>query len=77
MLQTEMEIITVEALMVCPLSQYIHFSANECGYKGTCFELIANWVHPLFLKADKRHDNSRKVRKVLVTAKWTRGSVTK
>ena len=37
--------------MDCPLSQYIHFAANECGYAGTRFELIANWIHPLFLKA--------------------------
>jgi hypothetical protein len=51
MLQSEMEIPTVEALMACPLSKYIHFAANDCGYKGTRYELIANWVHPLFLKA--------------------------
>jgi hypothetical protein len=41
----------VEALMSCPLSKFIHFAANDCGYNGTRFELIANWVHPLFLKA--------------------------
>jgi hypothetical protein len=51
MLQSEMEIPTVEALMACPLSRFIHFAANECGYRGTRYELIANWVHPLFLKA--------------------------
>jgi len=51
MLQSEMEIPLVEALMACPLSKFIHFAANDCGYRGTCFELIANWVHPLFLKA--------------------------
>ncbi len=27
------------------------FSANDCGYIGTRYELIANWVHPLILKA--------------------------
>jgi hypothetical protein len=51
MLQSEMEIPTVEALMVCPLSRFIHFAANECGYKGTRYKLVADWVHPLFLKA--------------------------
>jgi hypothetical protein len=51
MQQSEMDIPAVEALMTCPLSKYIHFAANDCGYKGTRYELIANWVHPLFLKA--------------------------
>jgi hypothetical protein len=51
MLQSEMGVPTVEALMACPLSRFIHFAANDCGYKGTRYELIANWVHPLFLKA--------------------------
>jgi hypothetical protein len=51
MLQSEMEIPTVEGLMACPLSKFIHFAANDCGYKGTRCELNANWVHPLFLKA--------------------------
>jgi hypothetical protein len=37
--------------MACPLSKYIHFAANDCGYTGSRYELIANWVHPLFLKA--------------------------
>lgn len=51
MLQCELEVPTVEALMACPISRFIHFTANECGYRGTRYELIANWVHPLFLKA--------------------------
>jgi hypothetical protein len=51
MLQSEIEVPTVEALMACPLSRYIHFAANDCGYRGTRYELIANWVHLLFLKA--------------------------
>jgi hypothetical protein len=42
-----MEIPTVEALMACPLSRFIHFSANKCGYKGTRYKLVANWMHPL------------------------------
>jgi hypothetical protein len=51
MLQAEMEVPTVEALMACPLSRFIHFAANDCGYSGSRYDLIANWVHPLFLKA--------------------------
>eukprot|EP00956_Cyclotella_meneghiniana_P015029 scaffold22790_cov42-Cyclotella_meneghiniana.AAC.1 len=51
MLQSEIEVPTVEALMACPLSKFIHFAANDCGYTGSCYDLIANWVHPLFLKA--------------------------
>ena len=50
----------MEALMACPLSKYIHFAANDCGYKGSRYELIANWVHPLFLKAKseaRKEDN--------------------
>ena len=42
---------TVETLMASPLSKFIHFAANDFGYSGTRFELVANWVHPLFLKA--------------------------
>ncbi len=37
--------------MACSFSKFIHFAANDCGYKGTRYGLIANWVHPLFLKA--------------------------
>ena len=51
MLQAEIEVPSIEALMACPLSKFIHFAANDCGYTGTRYELIANWVHPLFLKA--------------------------
>ena len=51
MLQAEIEVPTVESLMACPLSKFIHFAANDCGYTGSRYELIANWVHPLFLKA--------------------------
>ncbi len=51
MLLAEVEVPTIEALMACPISKFIHFAANDCGYTGTCYELIANWVHPLFLKA--------------------------
>lgn len=51
MMRSEFEVPTVEALMAYPISRFIQFAANECGYKGTRYELIANWVHPLFLKA--------------------------
>jgi hypothetical protein len=51
MLQSEIEVPTVEALVACPLSKFIHFAANDCGYTGSHYDLIANWVHPLFLKA--------------------------
>ena len=42
---------TVQELLDSPLSRFISFAANSCGYKGTTQELIINWVHPLFLKA--------------------------
>ena len=51
LLHSELEVPSVEALMACLLSKYIHFTANDCGYKGLHYELIANWAHPLFLKA--------------------------
>eukprot|EP00956_Cyclotella_meneghiniana_P042975 scaffold249367_cov117-Cyclotella_meneghiniana.AAC.2 len=51
MYAAEVEVPSVEALMACPISKFIHFAANECGYSGTRYDLIANWVHPLFLKA--------------------------
>ncbi len=41
----------VKTLMACPLSKFIHFVANVCGYKGTRYGLIAKWVDYLFLKA--------------------------
>eukprot|EP00804_Cyclotella_cryptica_P007127 CCRYP_020034-RB/>CCRYP_020034-RB protein AED:0.46 eAED:-0.11 QI:0/0/0/1/0/0/2/0/484 len=51
MLQAEIKVPSIEALMACPLSKFIHFAANDCGYTGSRYDLIANWVHPLFLKA--------------------------
>ena len=45
-----MTIPTVDTLMACPLSKFIHFAANNSRYKGTRYGLIANCVHPLFLK---------------------------
>jgi len=45
------EVPTVEQLLACPISRFIQFAANDCGYEGSRKELIANWVHPFFLKA--------------------------
>ena len=42
---------SIEDIMNCPLSKFIHFAANDCGYCGSRRDLIVNWVHPLFLKA--------------------------
>ncbi|KAL7526047.1 hypothetical protein ACHAXR_002208, partial [Thalassiosira sp. AJA248-18] len=51
---------TVEDIMSCPLSKYIHFAANDCGYSGSRLELVTTLIHPLFLKARSeasREDN--------------------
>ena len=42
---------SIDDIMKCPLSKFIHFAANDCGYRGTQRNLIVNWIHPLFLKA--------------------------
>ncbi len=34
MMQSEFDVPTVKSLMACPISQFIHFVANECGYEG-------------------------------------------
>ena len=51
MLSAEVAVLSVQALMVCPISKVIHFAANGCGNTRMRYKLIANWVHPLFLKA--------------------------
>jgi hypothetical protein len=51
---------TVEDIMNCPLSKYVHFTANDMGYTGSRLELVTNLIHPLFLKARSeasREDN--------------------
>ncbi len=61
MMQSEFDVPTVESLMACPISQFIHFAANKCGYKGTWYGLLSNWVHQLFLKAEaeaSKEDNT-------------------
>ena len=35
MMQSEFDVPTVESLMACPISRFIHFAANECDYNGT------------------------------------------
>ena len=42
---------SVEDILASPLSRFITFAANSCGYKGSAQELMVNWVHPFFLKA--------------------------
>ena len=42
---------SIENIMNCLLSKFIHFAANDCGYRGSRRDLIINWVYPLFLKA--------------------------
>ena len=51
LMATNLDVPTVEDLMKSPLSKYIHLAANHCNYSGSRKELIANYVHPLFLKA--------------------------
>lgn len=41
----------VEELLASPLSKFINFAANDCGYDGSVTTLVTNWVHPLFLSA--------------------------
>jgi hypothetical protein len=69
MLQAEIEVPSIEALMACPLSKFIHFAANDCGYTGSRYELIANWVHPLFLKA--KTEASKEQPKLEASYVWT------
>jgi len=47
----DVDVPSVDYIMNCPLSRFIHFAANECGYAGTREDLVVNWVHPFFLKA--------------------------
>ena len=42
---------TVDEILKSPLSRFITFAANDCGYGGNTRDLIVNWIHPLFLKA--------------------------
>ena len=50
-MELRQDVPTVEEQLDSPLSRFISFAANSCGYSGTTRKLIVNWVHPLFLKA--------------------------
>ena len=50
-MELRQDVPTVQELIDSPLSRFISFAANSCGYSGTTQELIVNWVHPLFIKA--------------------------
>ena len=47
----DMEVLSVKYLKECPLTNFIHLAANECGFAGSREDLITGWIHPLFLKA--------------------------
>ena len=56
--RAEVDMPSVESLMANPLSKFTQFAANGCGSAGTRYKLIANWVHPLFLKAETEASTS-------------------
>ena len=51
LMRAEVEVPSVESLMASPLSRFIQFAANDCGWSGSRHDLIATRVRPLFLKA--------------------------
>ena len=51
LMRAEVEVPSVESLMASPLSRFIQFAANDCGWSGSRHDLIATRFHPLFLKA--------------------------
>ena len=51
LMEMDMNVPTVEELMSSPLAKYIHLAVNNTNYSGSTKDLIANYVHPLFLKA--------------------------
>ncbi len=42
---------TIEELHASPLSKFITFAANDCGYSGSFTKIFVTAVHPFFLKA--------------------------
>ena len=42
----------VAGLMDSTVANYITLSSNDYGYGGTAEDLIVNYIHPLFLKAN-------------------------
>jgi len=51
LMQMELKVPSVEELMASPLAKFIHLAVDNTKYSGSTKELIANYVHPLFLKA--------------------------
>ena len=43
---------SVNELLKSSPDPFIQLAAHDCGYAGSTKELICNWVHPLFLKAE-------------------------
>ena len=50
---------SVESLVVTRLYKSIQLTTNDWGCSSTRYELITNWVHPLFLKAKTEANRSR------------------
>ncbi len=42
---------TIEELLASPLSKFITFAANDCGYSGSFTDIFVTAAHPFFLKA--------------------------
>ena len=51
-LRAEEQCPTVAETLAIPIYEYINIIANDCGYSGTAEEIIVNYVHTLFLKAN-------------------------
>ena len=46
----KVNVLSVEFLMSSLLSKFVQCATNDCDYAGKRYELIAKWVHPLYLK---------------------------
>ncbi len=42
---------SIEDLLASPLSSFITFAANDCGYNGSFTEIFVISLHPFFLKS--------------------------
>ena len=47
----DMEVPSLKYLKEYPLTSFIHLAANDCGFAGSCEDIITNWIHPLFFKS--------------------------
>ncbi len=43
--------LTIQDRLVSPLSKFITFAANDCGFSGSLTEISVTAVHPFILKA--------------------------